>query len=46
MSEKHNGNILGTFAASLVVLSMASVKWYFTKSPLVAMFLINFSQKQ
>ena len=36
MAEKHNGNIYETFEASLVVLSIASVKLRFTK--LAAMF--------
>ena len=39
MSEKHNGSIFATFDASLVVLSIASLKLCFTKLPLAAMFL-------
>ena len=38
MSEKYNGKIIETFEASLVELSMASVKLHFKKSPLGAMF--------
>ena len=44
MLEKHNGNIFETFEARLVVLSITLVKLHFTKSPLAAMFLINFAQ--
>ena len=36
--KKHNGNIFETFEASLAVLSIASIKLHFTKSPLVTMF--------
>ena len=46
MSEKRNGNIFEAFEARLVVLSMALVKLNFTKLPLEAMFLNQFSQKQ
>ena len=45
MSGKHNGNIFDTFEASLVVLSIASVKLYFTKLPLAAMFFNQFCPK-
>ena len=45
ISEKHNGIIFETYEASLVVLSIASVKLHFSKSPVVAKFLINFAQK-
>ena len=38
MSEKQNGKISETFKSSLVVLSIASVKLHFAKSPLAAMF--------
>ena len=38
MLENHNGNIFETFEASLVVLSIASVKLRFTRSPPAAMF--------
>ena len=42
MSEKHNGNIFETFEASLVVLSIALVKLYFTKAPLAVTFFNQF----
>ena len=46
MSEKQNGNIFDTFETSLALHSILSVKLHFTKSYLVAIFLIKCAQNQ
>ena len=46
MSEKHYGNIFETFEGRLAVFSITFAKLRFAKSPLAAMFFINFAQNQ